>query len=201
VTKSDLEKLKGTYRQLTKDAHSAKEKYRDAMVKEYSEITSLLTDEIVKVHKEIHTSIDQIDPVSEYEHFIEVHKSPETKEPNVEFDVSLLEETENLQANEILWNNLTADSLQAMLKSTSDELGLTQQSLRTKEDLMQDLENKLDESTKTCEKKSEYVATITDKKWILNHEDVSLGELLGKGNFGEVFKGTLRDKTPVAVKT
>lgn len=41
-------------------------------------------------------------------------RSPETNEPNVEFDVSLLEETENLQANEILWNNLTADSLQAM---------------------------------------------------------------------------------------
>ncbi|KAK6322718.1 hypothetical protein J4Q44_G00075100 [Coregonus suidteri] len=231
VTKSDLEKLKGTYRQLTKDAHSAKEKYRDAMVKgkepekarerydkatmklhnlhnqyvlavrsaqlhqehyhdttlpllldslqkmqeemisalkgileEYSEITSLLTDEIVKVHKEIHTSIDQIDPVSEYEHFIEVHKSPETKEPNVEFDVSLLEETENLQANEILWNNLTADSLQAMLKSTSDELGLTQQSLRTKEDLMQDLENKLDESTKTCEKKSDAVLLLSQKQ-------------------------------------
>ncbi|XP_055719274.1 tyrosine-protein kinase Fer-like isoform X2 [Salvelinus fontinalis] len=231
VTKSDLEKLKGTYRQLTKDAHSAKEKYRDAMVKgkepekarerydkatmklhnlhnqyvlavrsaqlhqehyhdttlpllldslqkmqeemisalkgileEYSEITSLLTDEIVKVHKEIHTSIDQIDPVSEYEHFIEVHRSPETKEPNVEFDVSLLEETENLQANEILWNNLTADSLQAMLKSTSDELGLTQQSLRTKEDLMQDLENKLDESTKTCEKKSDVVLLLSQKQ-------------------------------------
>uniref|UniRef100_A0A4W5QIC0 Tyrosine-protein kinase n=1 Tax=Hucho hucho TaxID=62062 RepID=A0A4W5QIC0_9TELE len=231
VTKSDLEKLKGTYRQLTKEAHSAKEKYRDAMVKgkepekarerydkatmklhnlhnqyvlavrsaqlhqehyhhttlpllldslqrmqeemisalkgileEYSEITSLLTDEIVKVHKEIHTSIDQIDPVSEYEHFIEVHRSPETKEPNVEFDVSLLEETENLQANEILWNNLTADSLQVMLKSTSDELGLTQQSLRTKEDLMQDLENKLDESTKTCEKKSDVVLLLSQKQ-------------------------------------
>ncbi|XP_021458655.1 tyrosine-protein kinase Fer isoform X1 [Oncorhynchus mykiss] len=231
VTTSDLEKLKGTYRQLTKDAHSAKEKYREAMVKgkepekarerydkttmklhnlhnqyvlavrsaqlhqehyhdttlpllldslqkmqeemisalkgileEYSEITSLLTDEIVKVHKEIHTSIDQIDPVSEYEHFIEVYRSPETKEPNVEFDISLLEETENLQANEILWNNLTADSLQAMLKSTSDELVLTQQSLRSKEDLMQDLENKIEESTRTCERKSDAVLLLSQKQ-------------------------------------
>ncbi|KAJ7986995.1 hypothetical protein DPEC_G00334170 [Dallia pectoralis] len=231
VTKSDLEKLKGTYRQLTKDAYSAKEKYREAMVKgkepekarerydkatmklhnlhnqyvlavrsaqlhqehyhdttlpllldslqrmqeemigalkgileEYSEITSLLTDEIVKVHKEIHTSIDQIDPASEYEHFIEVYRSPETKEPNVEFDITLLEETENLQANEILWNNLTADSLQAMLKSTSEELVLTQQSLRSKEDLMQDLENKIEESTKTCEKKSDTVLLLSQKQ-------------------------------------
>uniref|UniRef100_A0A2R9BYG2 Tyrosine-protein kinase n=1 Tax=Pan paniscus TaxID=9597 RepID=A0A2R9BYG2_PANPA len=40
-----------------------------------------------------------------------------------------------------------------------------------------------------------------DKKWILSHEDVILGELLGKGNFGEVYKGTLKDKTSVAVKT
>ncbi|XP_072644438.1 tyrosine-protein kinase Fer isoform X10 [Canis lupus baileyi] len=40
-----------------------------------------------------------------------------------------------------------------------------------------------------------------DKKWVLNHEDVTLGELLGKGNFGEVYKGILKDKTAVAVKT
>uniref|UniRef100_A0A8C8EN87 Tyrosine-protein kinase n=1 Tax=Oncorhynchus tshawytscha TaxID=74940 RepID=A0A8C8EN87_ONCTS len=428
VTKSDLEKLKGTYRQLTKEAHSAKEKYREAMVKgkepekarerydkttmklhnlhnqyvlavrsaqlhqehyhdttlpllldslqkmqeemisalkgileEYSEITSLLTDEIVKVHKEIHTSIDQIDPVSEYEHFIEVYRSPETKEPNVEFDISLLEETENLQANEILWNNLTADSLQAIAvlllsqKQSLEDLRQTVQLLRctvaklgAQKDLldhkMQENEGKelppmvnyeddarsVNSMVRQCcwfligknllkcsictkslfrsnfvhkfvlhpclsiypfekplgdqewyhgaiprteaqellkqqgdflvreshGKPGEYVLSvfsdgqrrhfiiqfadnqyrfegtgfptipqliehhyttkqvitkksgvvllnpvIKDKKWILNHEDVLLGELLGKGNFGEVFKGTLRDKTPVAVKT
>ncbi|KAL6463654.1 hypothetical protein MHYP_G00280450 [Metynnis hypsauchen] len=231
VTKTDLEKLKGTYRQLSKDAHSAKEKYKEAVVKgrepekarerydkatmklhnlhnqyvlavrsaqlhqehyhesalpllldslqkmqeemistlkgileEYSEITSLLTDEIVKVHKEIHTSIDQIDPASEYDNFIEMHGSPGTKEPNVEFDVSLLEETENLQANEILWNNLTADSLQALLKCTTEELLLTQQSLRSKEDLMLDLQSKIEESAKTCEKKSDTVLLLSQKQ-------------------------------------
>lgn len=46
---------------------------RKGILEEYSEITSLLTDEIVKVHKEIHTSIDQIDPASEYDSFIEVY--------------------------------------------------------------------------------------------------------------------------------
>lgn len=48
--------------------------FRKGILEEYSEITSLLTDEIVKAHKEINTSIDQIDPVSEYEQFIEVYK-------------------------------------------------------------------------------------------------------------------------------
>uniref|UniRef100_A0A8B9K907 Tyrosine-protein kinase n=1 Tax=Astyanax mexicanus TaxID=7994 RepID=A0A8B9K907_ASTMX len=451
VTKTDLEKLKAIYRQLSKDAHSAKEKYREAVVKgkepekarerydkatmklhnlhnqyvlavrsaqlhqehyhesalpllldslqkmqeemistlkgileEYSEITSLLTDEIVKVHKEIHTSIDQIDPTTEYDNFIEVHGSPESKEPNVEFDVSLLDETENLQANEILWNNLTADSLQdptwqdihnktkacmfsydlllslstvllLSQKQSLEELRQTVQLLRCSESKLschkELLEQKMQENegkepppvvnyeedarsvnsvvkilvfsliqrnkdriskfdtlrhsiagiirspksffdviptsekplgeqewyhgaiprTEAQEllkqqgdflvreshgKPGEYVLSvfsdaqrrhfiiqyadnqyrfegtgfptipqliehhyttkqvitkksgvvllnpvIKDKKWILNHEDVILGELLGKGNFGEVFKGTLRDKTPVAVKT
>lgn len=41
------------------------------------------------------------------------NRSPETPEASVEFESSLLEETENLPANEILWNTLTADSLQA----------------------------------------------------------------------------------------
>ncbi|XP_059405846.1 tyrosine-protein kinase Fer-like isoform X2 [Carassius carassius] len=425
VTKNDLEKLKYTYRQLTKDAVLARDKYKEAVVKgketekarerydkattklhnlhnqyvlavksaqlhqehyhetalpllldslqkmqeeminalkgileEYSEITSLLTDEIVKVHKEIHTSIDQIDPLSEYDNFIDINKSPEAKEPIVEFDATLLEETENLQANEILWNNLTADSLQAIVvlllsqKQSLEELRQTVQMLRCSEaklmaqrelleQKMQENEgkepppvvnyeedarsvNSMDKSkdkvskfdtlrhsiagiirspksvlgsssffdviptsekplgeqewyhgaiprTEAQEllkqqgdflvreshgKPGEYVLSvfsdgqrrhfiiqfadnqyrfegtgfptipqliehhyttkqvitkksgvvllnpvIKDKKWILNHEDVNLGELLGKGNFGEVFRGTLRDKTLVAVKT
>lgn len=231
VTKNELEKLKGTYRQLTKDANCAKEKYKEAIMKgkepekardrydkatmklhnlhnqyvlavkgaqlhqeryydailpqlldslqkmqeemiralkgileEYSQITSFVTDEIVKLHADIHTSLEQIDPSSEYDNFIEVHRSPEVKEPSVEFDVSLLEEAENLHANEILWNNLTADSLQAMLKTATDDLAQTQQTLLNKEELMQDLEKKIEESAKSCENKSDVVLLLSQKQ-------------------------------------
>uniref|UniRef100_A0A8D0GIZ2 Tyrosine-protein kinase n=1 Tax=Sphenodon punctatus TaxID=8508 RepID=A0A8D0GIZ2_SPHPU len=43
---------------------------------------------------------------------------------------------------------------------------------------------------------------IFKDKWVLDHEDVLLGERIGRGNFGEVFSGRLlSDNTPVAVKS
>ncbi|XP_066211295.1 tyrosine-protein kinase Fes/Fps isoform X1 [Saccopteryx leptura] len=43
---------------------------------------------------------------------------------------------------------------------------------------------------------------VPKDKWALNHEDLVLGEQIGRGNFGEVFSGRLRvDNTPVAVKS
>ncbi|XP_033921850.1 tyrosine-protein kinase Fes/Fps isoform X2 [Melopsittacus undulatus] len=43
---------------------------------------------------------------------------------------------------------------------------------------------------------------IPKDKWVLSHEDVLLGECIGRGNFGEVFSGRLlTDNTPVAVKS
>ena len=41
---------------------------------EYSQITSLVTEEIVNVHKEIQMSVEQIDPSTEYNNFIDVHR-------------------------------------------------------------------------------------------------------------------------------
>nr|XP_011721768.1 tyrosine-protein kinase Fer isoform X3 [Macaca nemestrina] len=397
VTKTELEKLKSSYRQLIKEMNSAKEKYKEALAKgketekakerydkatmklhmlhnqyvlalkgaqlhqnqyyditlpllldslqkmqeemikalkgifdEYSQITSLVTEEIVNVHKEIQMSVEQIDPSTEYNNFIDVHRTTADKEQEIEFDTSLLEENENLQANEIMWNNLTAESLQVMLKTLAEELMQTQQLLLNKEEAVLELEKRIEESSETCEKKSDIVLLLSqkqaleelkqsvqqlrcteakfsaqkelleqkvqendgkepppvvnyeedarsvtsmerkerlskfesirhsiagiirspksalsssanmyrfegtgfsnipqlidhhyttkqvitkksgvvllnpipkDKKWILSHEDVTLGELLGKGNFGEVYKGTLKDKTSVAVKT
>lgn len=109
-----------------------------SILEEYCEISSLLTEELVKVHQEISAAVEQIDPLAEYQHFIDAYRSgsklsssvtgismsvwpgyhgnrsPETPEASVEFESSLLEESENLPANEILWNTLTADNLQAM---------------------------------------------------------------------------------------
>ncbi|XP_030197448.1 tyrosine-protein kinase Fer isoform X3 [Gadus morhua] len=142
VTKADLEKLKATYRQLTREAHTAKEKYKEAMVKgkeaerarerydkataklhnlhnqyvlavrtarlhqehhrchalprlldslqrmqedmtgalkwileDYSQISSLLGEEMVRVHQEIQDAIQSIDPVAEYQYYAQSHRN------------------------------------------------------------------------------------------------------------------------------
>ncbi|XP_075934340.1 tyrosine-protein kinase Fer isoform X2 [Anarhichas minor] len=234
VTRTDLDKLKATYRQLSRDANNAKDKYREALMKgreaerarerydkatmklhnlhnqyvlavcgartqqdehrrhaapalldalqrmqedmtlalksileEYCEISSLLTEEIVKVHQEISAAVEQIDPLAEYQHFIDAYRSPETQEASVEFDASLLDETDNLPANEILWNTLTADNLQAMLSSASEELSLTQQNLRTKEAMADDLDTKIQTSQQNTERKSDCVLLLSQKLSVL----------------------------------
>ncbi|XP_052606188.1 tyrosine-protein kinase Fer isoform X1 [Peromyscus californicus insignis] len=231
VTKTELEKLKSSYRQLIKEMNSAKEKYKEALAKgketekakerydkatmklhmlhnqyvlalkgaqlhqsqyydttlpllldsvqkmqeemikalkgifdEYSQITSLVTEEIVNVHKEIQMSVEQIDPSTEYNNFIDVHRTTAAKEQEIEFDTSLLEENENLQANEIMWNNLTADSLQVMLKTLAEELMQTQQMLLNKEEAVLELEKRIEESSETCEKKSDIVLLLGQKQ-------------------------------------
>ncbi|NP_001294957.1 tyrosine-protein kinase Fer isoform b [Homo sapiens] len=131
---------------------------------EYSQITSLVTEEIVNVHKEIQMSVEQIDPSTEYNNFIDVHRTTAAKEQEIEFDTSLLEENENLQANEIMWNNLTAESLQVMLKTLAEELMQTQQMLLNKEEAVLELEKRIEESSETCEKKSDIVLLLSQKQ-------------------------------------
>ncbi|XP_032259773.1 tyrosine-protein kinase Fer isoform X3 [Halichoerus grypus] len=131
---------------------------------EYSQITSLVTEEIVNVHKEIQMSVEQIDPSTEYNNFIDVHRTTAAKEQEIEFDTSLLEENENLQANEIMWNNLTAESLQVMLKTLAEELMQTQQMLLNKEETVLELEKRIEESSKTYEKKSDIVLLLSQKQ-------------------------------------
>uniref|UniRef100_A0A674MMG7 Tyrosine-protein kinase n=1 Tax=Takifugu rubripes TaxID=31033 RepID=A0A674MMG7_TAKRU len=374
ITRSDLDKLKATYRQLSRDANNAKEKYREALAKaerarerydkataklhnlhnqyvlavcsaraqqdehrrraapallddlqkmqedmtlalksileEYCEISSLLTEEIVKVHQEISAAVEQVDPLVEYQQFIDAYRSESELIRKLYLSLcscvlllsqklSLLElrhAVQSLRGSEVRLASQKAlldakmataasppppppppalpyeddtRSVGSTVKTTqffdvipTSERPLAEQEwyhgaiprteaqelLRQQGDfLVRESHGKPGEyvlsvfsddqrrhfiiqyadgqyrfegtgfstipqliehhfSTKqVITKKSGVVLlnpVVKDKKWILNHEDVVLGELLGKGNFGEVFKGTLqRDKTPVAVKT
>ncbi|KAG7232725.1 hypothetical protein INR49_008187 [Caranx melampygus] len=213
VTRSELEKLKATYRQLSRDASNTKEKYREALVKgpahshtpavgggacpralrqsnskapqpphqyvlavcgaqtqqdehrrhaapalldalqrmqedmtlalrsileEYCDISSLLSEEIVRIHQEISAAVQQIDPLASIstsstptDVHICVFRSPESPEPNVEFDTSLLEETETCRPMRSVEH---ADGRQPAghVVIATEELTLTQQNLRTK---------------------------------------------------------------------
>ncbi|KAM9734356.1 tyrosine-protein kinase Fer isoform 2-T3 [Menidia menidia] len=239
VTRGELDRLKAAYRQLSRDASSAREKYREALAKgreakgreaerarerydkataklhnlhnqyvlavsgartqqdqhrqhaapalldalqhmqedmtlalrsvleEYCETSSLLTEELVRVHQELAAAVQQIDPLAEYQHFIEAYRSPEAPEPSVEFDVSLLDDTDSIPANEILWNTLTADGVHAMLAAATEELALTQQSLQTKEALADDLDAKIQSSQRSAERKSDCVLLLSQKLSLL----------------------------------
>ncbi|XP_072137464.1 tyrosine-protein kinase Fer [Mobula birostris] len=134
------------------------------ILEEYVNITSLVTEQIVTIHKDVQNSVEQIDPTSEYSHFIENHRSQPIREACIEFDVLLLEEIENVQSSDILWNNLTAESLQTTLKTTTEDLIQTQQTITNKEEIMIELEKKIQETTMACEKKSDIVPLLSQKQ-------------------------------------
>ncbi|XP_059825481.1 tyrosine-protein kinase Fer [Hypanus sabinus] len=134
------------------------------ILEEYVNITSLVTEQIVTIHKDVQNSVEQIDPTSEYSHFIENHRSQPIREACIEFDVLLLEEIENVQSSDILWNNLTAESLQTTLKTTTEDLIQTQQTITNKEEIIIELEKKIQETTMACEKKSDIVPLLSQKQ-------------------------------------
>uniref|UniRef100_A0A8B9Q819 Tyrosine-protein kinase n=1 Tax=Apteryx owenii TaxID=8824 RepID=A0A8B9Q819_APTOW len=185
VTKTELEKLKSSYRQLIKEVNSAKEKYKDAVAK--GKETEKAKDRCDKATMKLHMLHNQyvlalkgaqlhqhqyydttlpllLDSLQKMQEEMIKALSSEVVEQEIEFDTSLLEENENLQANEIMWNNLTAESLQVTLKTVIEELIQTQQTLLSKEELVLELEKKIEESSKTCEKKSDIVLLLSQKQ-------------------------------------
>ncbi|XP_064356250.1 tyrosine-protein kinase Fer isoform X2 [Dromaius novaehollandiae] len=185
VTKTELEKLKSSYRQLIKEVNSAKEKYKEAVAK--GKETEKAKDRCDKATMKLHMLHNQyvlalkgaqlhqhqyydttlpllLDSLQKMQEEMIKALSSEVVEQEIEFDTSLLEENENLQANEIMWNNLTAESLQVTLKTVIEELVQTQQTLLSKEELVLELEKKIEESSKTCEKKSDIVLLLSQKQ-------------------------------------
>ncbi|PNI42869.1 FES isoform 4 [Pan troglodytes] len=317
--------LPGLLRSL-QDLHEEMACILKEILQEYLEISSLVQDEVVAIHREMAAAAARIQPEAEYQGFLRQYGSAPDVPPCVTFDESLLEEGEPLEPGELQLNELTVESVQHTLTSVTDELAVAtemvfrrqemvtqlQQELQNEEEnthprervqllgkrqVLQEalqglqvalcsqaklqaqqelLQTKLEHlgpgepppvlllqddrhSTSSSEQEREGGRTptleilkshisgifrpkfsnlyrlegegfpsipllidhllstqqpLTKKsgvvlhravpkdKWVLNHEDLVLGEQIGRGNFGEVFSGRLRaDNTLVAVKS
>ncbi|XP_072880871.1 tyrosine-protein kinase Fes/Fps [Hemitrygon akajei] len=92
------------------------------ILQEYHELTSLVQDEVVAVHREISNAIEAIDPLREYDSFIEQNRTVTELPPIVTFDSSLLEDLDDLQVGELQVNDLTIESVQHSLTAIEEEL-------------------------------------------------------------------------------
>ncbi|XP_011374453.1 tyrosine-protein kinase Fes/Fps isoform X2 [Pteropus medius] len=296
------------------------------ILQEYLEISSLVQDEMVAIHREMAAAAARIQPEAEYHGFLRQYGSTPEVPPCVTFDESLLEEGEPLDPGELQLNELTVESVQHTLTSVTDELAAATKTVFSRQEVVSQLQRELRNeeqnihprqrvyllgkrqvlqeelqglqvalcsqaklqaqqellqakleqlgpgepppvpllqddchSTSSSEpereggrtptleilkshisgifrpkfsnlyrlegdgfpsipllidhllrsqqpltKKSGIVLNraVPKDKWVLNHEDLVLGEQIGRGNFGEVFSGRLRaDNTLVAVKS
>uniref|UniRef100_A0A4X2K9M3 Tyrosine-protein kinase n=1 Tax=Vombatus ursinus TaxID=29139 RepID=A0A4X2K9M3_VOMUR len=312
--------------QSLQDLHQEMALILKEILQEYIEISSLVQDEVVTIHREIAAAAACINPYTEYEGFLQQYGSSPNTPPCVTFDDTLLEEGEQLEPGELQLNELTIESVQHALTSVNEELTTatemvmsrqqvvtqmqreiqreeesihprervqllgkrqalqealqdlqmalcSQAKLKAQQDLLQSKLEQLgpgepppvlvlqddQQSTSSTEQEREGGRTptleilknhisgifrpkfsnlyrlegdgfpsipllidhllrsqqpltkksgislnkaISKDKWALNHEDLVLGERIGRGNFGEVFSGRLRaDNTLVAVKS
>uniref|UniRef100_A0A669B8H4 non-specific protein-tyrosine kinase n=1 Tax=Oreochromis niloticus TaxID=8128 RepID=A0A669B8H4_ORENI len=96
--------------------------------------------------------------------------------------------------------NLDTDTVSLSSSTSNNMYRLDGEGFPSIPHLIHHLLNSRQHITKKCEvvlKKP-----VVKDKWVLEHDDIILGPLIGRGNFGEVYSGRLRtDNTPVAVKS
>ncbi|KAL4641893.1 tyrosine-protein kinase Fes/Fps isoform X1 [Arapaima gigas] len=92
------------------------------ILQEYFDISSLVHEEVVAVHQEMAVALKSIKPCKEYENFIQQNRSVAEVPPCIEFDISLLMDTEQLKAGELEVNELTVEGIQHRLTSVEEEL-------------------------------------------------------------------------------
>ncbi|XP_053573692.1 tyrosine-protein kinase Fes/Fps [Bombina bombina] len=109
------------------------------IMQEYYGITSFVQEEVASVHREIANAISTISPKTEYESFAQMNRSVTDLPPEVNFDISLLEETDNLDAEELQLNDLTIESVQHTLTSVEDDLASVSEAVITKEEAVKQL--------------------------------------------------------------
>ncbi|KAJ8412961.1 hypothetical protein AAFF_G00105430 [Aldrovandia affinis] len=92
------------------------------ILQEYFDLSSLVQEEVVSVHREMADTLKAIEPHREYESFIQQNRSVAEVPPCVEFDSSLLDEAERLKAGDLELNELTLEGIQHRLTALEEEL-------------------------------------------------------------------------------
>uniref|UniRef100_A0A8C9P7Q0 Tyrosine-protein kinase n=1 Tax=Spermophilus dauricus TaxID=99837 RepID=A0A8C9P7Q0_SPEDA len=98
--------------QSLQDLHEEMVHILKEILQEYLEISSLVQDEVVAIHREMAAAVARIQPEAEYQGFLRQYGSAPDIPPCVTFDESLLEEGEQLEPGELQLNELTVESVQ-----------------------------------------------------------------------------------------
>ncbi|XP_051919529.1 tyrosine-protein kinase Fes/Fps isoform X2 [Hippocampus zosterae] len=114
------------------------------ILQEYFDISSLLHGEVVHIHREMSTAITSIDPLTEYESFIQQNSSTGEVPVCAEFDCSLLENTENLNPHQVQLNDLTLETIQHKQTTVEEELLELSRSLSCQQVSVEQLELELE---------------------------------------------------------
>lgn len=92
------------------------------ILQEYFDMSTLLNQEVMSIHREMSAALKSIDPQREYESFIQQNRSVGEVPVCVEFDCGLLEDTDLLTAGELELNELTVEGIQHRLTAVEEEL-------------------------------------------------------------------------------
>uniref|UniRef100_A0AAY5L6P0 Tyrosine-protein kinase n=1 Tax=Esox lucius TaxID=8010 RepID=A0AAY5L6P0_ESOLU len=82
------------------------------ILQEYYEMSSLLHQEVLYIHKEMSTALKAIEPHTEYENFIQQNRYSNAPISVSYFDFGVLEDTNGLKAGELELNELTVEGIQ-----------------------------------------------------------------------------------------
>ncbi|ELK18286.1 Proto-oncogene tyrosine-protein kinase Fes/Fps [Pteropus alecto] len=117
------------------------------ILQEYLEISSLVQDEMVAIHREMAAAAARIQPEAEYHGFLRQYGSTPEVPPCVTFDESLLEEGEPLEPGELQLNELTVESVQhtwvPRLTSVTDELAAATKTVFSRQEVVSQLQREL----------------------------------------------------------
>uniref|UniRef100_A0AAY5KFP8 Tyrosine-protein kinase n=1 Tax=Esox lucius TaxID=8010 RepID=A0AAY5KFP8_ESOLU len=123
------------------------------ILQEYYEMSSLLHQEVLYIHKEMSTALKAIEPHTEYENFIQQNRysnAPISVPVCIDFDFGVLEDTNGLKAGELELNELTVEGIQHKLTTVEEELLCLASTVGSQQASVNQLELELEEEEEDC---------------------------------------------------